>query len=388
MFKIQTLNKISSIGTTRFSPDMYEVASEFTNPDAIVVRSFNMSEMKFSDNLKAIGRAGAGVNNIPLPRCTEQGIVVFNTPGANANAVKELVFCGMFLSARKVIDGVNWVNNQQGQNLDVAKLVEKQKEIFGGNELKGKTLGLIGLGAIGTLVANDAIELGMHVIGYDPYISVDKAWQLSSKVKKSEGLDSLLAQADYISVHMPLTPDTKNLMNKERFTLMKKGVKIMNFSRGEIISNEDIKLAIESGIVSTYVTDFPTDDLLKVPGIICIPHLGASTLEAEDNCAIMVVDQVMDFLENGNITNSVNFPNCSLDRSKNATRIIIANKNIPAMVGQISTILAEAKYNIIEMINKSKNEIAYTMLDVEGAVSDDVIEKLRSINGVITVRKI
>ncbi|HAR62676.1 MAG: 3-phosphoglycerate dehydrogenase [Candidatus Margulisiibacteriota bacterium] len=388
MFKIQTLNKISSLGILRMSPDTYEIASEFSNPDAVLVRSFKMNDMEFNANLKVIGRAGAGVNNIPVSRCTDKGIVVFNTPGANANAVKELVLCGMFLASRKIVDGINWGKTLEDQGAEVTKIVEKNKEQFGGNEIKGKTLGLIGLGAIGTIVANDAIELGMNVLGYDPFISVDKAWQLSSKVKKAAGLDSLLANSDIISVHMPLTDDTKSILNREKFALMKKGVKIMNFSRSEIVNNNDLKVAIKDGIVGCYVTDFPSDDLLNVPGIICIPHLGASTQEAEDNCAVMVVDQVMDFLENGNIINSVNFPTCYLERSTGGSRLVISNKNIPAMVGQISTILADAKFNIIEMINKSRNEIAYTMVDVEGKVPEEVVSSLRSINGVISVRNI
>lgn len=387
MYKILTLNKISKVGLVKLSPDNYEVASEFSNPDAIFLRSFKMHDMELGQSLKAVGRAGAGVNNIPIDKCTDKGIVVFNTPGANANAVKELVLAGLLLSSRKIVDGINWCEQQKGQGDEVPKLVEKNKSQFAGNEIMGKKLGLIGLGAIGMLTANSASALGMEVEGFDPFISVENAWQLSRKVKKAAGMDSLISNADYISIHAPLNDKTKGMINKEKFALMKKGVKILNFSRAGVVNTEDLKEALADGTVSCYVSDFPIDELLGVDGVINIPHLGASSAEAEDNCAVMVVDQVSDFLENGNIVNSVNFPTCVMERSTDV-RIVIANKNIPSMVGQISTVLADAGINITDMINKSKGEIAYTLLDVESEVSEETLDKIRSINGVIRVRTV
>jgi D-3-phosphoglycerate dehydrogenase len=385
MLKIQTLNQISPKGLDRFPRDSYEVASEFSSPDAIVVRSFKMHDMEFPSNLKAIGRAGAGVNNIPIDRCTQEGIVVFNTPGANANAVKELVLTGMLIASRDIIGGVEWVQSIKDKE-DVVKLVEKGKSNFAGNELKGKTLGVIGLGAIGAMVANSALELGMDVIGYDPYISVEAAWELSSSIQKATGLETLLSQVDYISIHVPLLDSTKDMFNSKTFAMMRDGVKIMNFARGGLVNNSDIKEAISSGRVSCYVTDFPTSDLLGVKGIIPIPHLGASTTESEENCAVMASNQIIDYLENGNIRNSVNFPKCYLSKKEDGQRITISNRNEPNMISEVTAILAKNSINICDLLNKSRGDIAYNIMDVNGDITTKVIDELKNIDGVIAVR--
>ncbi len=388
MLKIQTLNKISTEGLNLLTHDKYEIASEFSSPDAIVLRSFKMHDMELPSSLKAIARAGAGTNNIPIDKCSDKGIVVFNTPGANANAVKELVLAGMLISSRNLINGINWTQSIADQGNQVPSLVEKGKAQFAGRELKGKTIGIIGLGAIGAMVANDALSLGMNVIGYDPYISVDAAWELSSKVKKATGLETLLKEVDFITIHVPLLPSTKEMFNAEKFAMMKDGVSIMNFARGGLVDNIAIKEAIKSGKVSTYVTDFPDADLLGVDGIIPVPHLGASTKESEDNCAIMACSQVKDFLETGNIQNSVNFPNCSLPLKENFNRLIIANKNIPNMISEITSLLAENNINIGDMINRSKGDLAYNIIDVDGKISNNIIEKLQNIEGIILSRVI
>lgn len=388
MFKIQTLNKISTTGLDGFAREAYEVASELPNPDAIVVRSFKMHETAFGDNLKAIARAGAGTNNIPIDRCSEQGVVVFNTPGANANGVKEMVLAGLFLASRDVTSAVQWVESIKGEGDNVPALVEKNKSNFAGCEIKGKTLGVVGLGAIGAMVANNAIDLGMHVIGYDPYLSVDAAWELSSKIQKATGLETLLSQVDYLTIHVPLMDSTRGMYNAEKFAMMKDKIKILNFSRGALINDDDLLKALESGKVSTYVTDFPEAKLLGIKGVVPIPHLGASTEESEENCAVMAVAQVKDFLENGNITNSVNFPNCAMPRTTGEKRIIIANKNVPNMIGEISGVLALNSINIGDLLNKSKNDLAYNIIDVDGTITDEIISKLQNIEGVITVRVI
>ena len=385
MFKIQTLNKISPNGLDLFPRDEYEVASEFSSPDGIVLRSFKMHDMDLPQNLKAIARAGAGVNNIPIDRCNEQGIVVFNTPGANANAVKELVLTGMLLASRDLVGGINWVQRIKNED-DVAKLVEKGKSNFAGNELKGKTLGVIGLGAIGAMVANTALELGMSVIGYDPYLSVESAWELSSDIQKATGLETLLSQVDYISIHVPLLDSTKDMFNSKTFAMMRDGVKIMNFARGGLVNNSDIKEAISNGKVSCYVTDFPTADILGVKGIIPIPHLGASTAESEENCAIMAVNQIKDYLENGNIKNSVNFPKCYLSKKEDGRRITISNKNVPNIISEFTSILAKRNINICDMLNKSRGDIAYNIIDVSDEIPANVIDELTNIEGVISVR--
>ncbi len=385
MFKIQTLNKIATIGLQRFPMDQYEIASEFSSPDAILVRSAQMHDMDFAPSLKAIGRAGAGVNNIPVDTCTGKGIVVFNTPGANANAVKELVVASMLLSSRNLTDGINWAKTLIGEGEEVPKLIEKGKSNFVGPELYGKTLGVIGLGAIGMLVANAAEALGMRVVGFDPYISIESAWALSKDVEKAISLDNLLSEADYISLHIPLKDDTAGFINKSKFNIMKNGVRIMNFARAGLVSKEDLFAAFDSGKVASFVTDFPDEDLLKHEKVISIPHLGASTPESESNCAVMAVNQVRDFLENGNIKNSVNFPNTGMPRN-GGYRLIIANKNVPKMVGNITSVLADENINIADMLNKHRGDIAYNIIDIDGEISDEKVQKIRDIEGIIMVR--
>ena len=388
MYKIQTLNKISPKGLEHFQREAYEVASEILTPDAVVVRSFKMHDMEFDKNLKAIARAGAGTNNIPIQKCSEKGIVVFNTPGANANAVKELVLTALFLSSRDITGGVIWTQSIANEGENVPSLVEKNKSNFAGCEIKGKKLGVVGLGAIGAMVANNALDLGMEVIGYDPYISVEAAWKLSSKVKKATGLETLLSQVDYLTIHMPLLDSTKGLFNAEKFAMMKNNIKIINFARGGLVNDDDMLKALESKKVSSYVTDFPTAKLLNTKGVIPIPHLGASTAESEENCAVMAVEQIKDFLENGNIKNSVNFPECILPRAVGENRLLIANKNIPNMIGKISSILATNSINISDLLNKSRDNLAYNIIDVDKQIPDDIAKKLQEIEGIITVRVI
>ncbi len=386
MFKIQTLNKIDTEGLGLFPLDNYEIASEIPYPDAIVLRSFNMHEMKLPETLKAVARAGAGVNNIPIEKCTENGIVVFNTPGANANGVKELVIAGLLLASRDIARGVEWAKTLAGKGDEVPALIEQGKKNFAGQELHGKTLAVVGLGAIGVLVANAAHALGMKVIGYDPYMSVNQALQLSNQVKFVKGIQSLLSQADYITLNIPLTPETKNYINKEKFGMMKNNVRILNFARGGLIDLVALEEAIESGKVARYVTDFPNEKTLNMKNVIAIPHLGASTKESETNCAVMAVNQLKDFLENGNIKNSVNFPEAQMDRNGGA-RILIANQNIPNMVSQISSVLASEGLNIDNMLNKKHENIAYNIIDVaRTSVNPEIKTKLEAIKGVFMVR--
>jgi len=387
MYKIQTLNKIATVGLELFPRDEYEVASEIMNPDAAVVRSFDMHEMAMPESLKVIARAGAGVNNIPIDKCSKKGVVVLNTPGANADSVKELTIASLFMSSRKIIQGITWAKTLIGKGDEVPKLIEKGKSNFEGPEIKGKRLGVIGLGAIGVKVANDAISLGMEVSGFDPIISVEAAWELSHNVKRSMSLDGLLAKSDYITLHVPLNDKTKGIINKEKFSLMKKGVRIINFARGGLVNNEDLKAAIQDGIVAAYVTDFADEELLKMDNVIALPHLGASTPEAEDNCAKMAVTQVKNFLQFGNIRNSVNFPDCEMEPA-GRTRITVGNHNVPNMVGQITTVLAGEKINIADLLNKSKGDLAYNIIDVDGSVNGAVVQKLKGIDGVIMVRVI
>lgn len=386
MFKIQTLNKIDTEGLALFPLDNYEIASEIPNPDAIVLRSFNMHEMELPETLKAVARAGAGVNNIPIEKCTENGVVVFNTPGANANGVKELVIAGLLLASRDITQGVEWAKTLAGKGAEVPALIEQGKKNFAGQELQGKTLAVVGLGAIGVLVANAAHALGMKVIGYDPYMSVNQALQLSNQVKFVKGIQSLLIQADYITLNIPLTPETKNYINKEKFGMMKNNVRILNFARGGLIDLDALEEAIESGKVARYVTDFPNEKTLNMKNVIAIPHLGASTKESETNCAVMAVNQLKDFLENGNIKNSVNFPEAQMDRNGGA-RILIANQNIPNMVSQISSVLASEGLNIDNMLNKKHENIAYNIIDVARAsINPELKTKLEAIKGVFMVR--
>ncbi|HOS29605.1 MAG TPA: phosphoglycerate dehydrogenase, partial [Treponemataceae bacterium] len=346
--------------------------------------------MTLPSTVKAIARAGAGVNNIPVPKMTEQGIVVFNTPGANANAVKELVIAALLFSSRPVIAANKWAAGLSGKGDEIPDLAEKGKSQFVGPEIMGKTLGVVGLGAIGAMVANNAVDLGMNVIGFDPFISVDAAWSLSRAVQKAESLDALLAKADYLTIHVPQTNDTKGFINADKIAVMKKGVRLLNFARGGLVVNKDILAALDSGKVACFVTDFADEELLKNDKVICLPHLGASTPEAEDNCAFMAVDQLRDFLENGNIINSVNFPKTKLDEAipSGGARLCIANKNVPNMVGQITTVLANEKMNIAAMVNQNRADVAYNLIDVEGEVPSTVIEKLKAIQGVINVRAI
>lgn len=385
MFSIQMLNKISEKGLGLMPEEIYKVSTEIKAPDAILVRSANMLDMQLPENIKAIARAGAGVNNIPIDKCTEQGIVVFNTPGANANGVKELVLASLFLSSRKICHGITWAQSLIGKGQEVGKLVEKGKSNFEGPEIKGKRLGIIGLGAIGVMVANDTVALGMEVIGYDPYISVNSAWGLSSSVIRANSLDQIFSSCDYISIHIPLDNNTKGMINKEKFRIMKKGVRIINLARGGLIDNKDLLEAIESGIVACYVTDFPEEEILGNENIITIPHLGASTPESEDNCAVMAVKQLKDFLEYGIIKNSVNFPDCELPVMGNK-RLIAAHLNIPNMVGQITTVLAESKINITAMVNHHKNGLGYNIIDIDGDIDENLIKKIKAIDGVKMAR--
>lgn len=386
MFKYHCLNPISQIGLGQLDEN-YVNTENVEEADAILVRSAKMHEMDFSGNLKAIARAGAGVNNIPLERCADEGIVVFNTPGANANGVKELVIAGMLLAARDIIGGINWVQEYE-EDGDIAKITEKKKKAFAGTELMGKKLGVIGLGAIGVLVANAAISLGMEVYGYDPYLSVDSAWRLSGNIYHAKTADEIYKDCDYITVHVPALEDTKGMIDKNAISLMKEGVVILNFARDVLVNQEDIVDALVSGKVHCYVTDFPTKEIVGVKGAIVIPHLGASTEESEDNCAKMAAEELKDFLENGNIIHSVNFPDCDMGVKGEGPRVTILHKNIPNMLGQFTSLMAEKNINISVMTNKSRKEYAYTMMDVDTDVTPDVEAQLSAVNGVLKVRVI
>ncbi len=387
MYQIQYLNKISKAGTERFT-DNYTVGEEVQNPDAIMVRSANMLEMELPQKLLAIARAGAGVNNIPLDKCSEKGIVVFNTPGANANAVKELVLCGLFLSSRRIVPAAEWCKTLKGKGAEVPKLIEKGKSQFVGPEIKGKTLGVIGLGAIGVLVANAAKSLGMEVYGYDPYLSVDAAWGLSRSIHHAQTLDDIWANCDYITIHVPQTPDTKGMICKESISKMKDHVRILNFARGGLVDSDSILEGIKSGKVASYATDFPNDEMIGVDGIIAIPHLGASTPESEDNCARMAANELRDYLENGNIHNSVNMPMVSMARDKNTQRICVLHRNMPNTISRFSGILADMGINIENMQSKSRKEYAYTIVDVTGDIANEAAQKLQSLDEVIRARVI
>ena len=386
MYNILTLNKIAKCGLEQLNADKYMITDDQAkDADGIILRSFAMHDMELPASLKAVARAGAGTNNIPVDKCSEKGIVVFNTPGANANAVKELVLAGLLMSSRDVTGGIAWANGLTGD--DVSKQVEKGKSNFAGQEIQGKTLGVIGLGAIGVLVANAAYHLGMKVIGYDPYLSVDYAWRLSSHIQKAKDVKEVYTQSDYITVHVPLTPDTKSMLNSDTFAMMKDGVKILNFARGELVNNDDIKRALADGKVSKYVVDFPNAETVNRENIIAIPHLGASTKESEDNCAMMAAQELADYLENGNILNSVNFPNCSLPMSDKG-RVAIIHKNIPNMIAQVSAAFSEQGINISDLINKSKKDNAYTIVNADDVVTNELADKLNAIEGVLRVRVI
>ena len=383
MYNVQTLNKISAVGLGKLG-EGYTYGDNVENPDAILVRSASMHDMEMPASLLAIARAGAGVNNIPLDKCSEQGIVIFNTPGANANAVKELVLAGLLLSSRKIVAGIEWAKTLKGNGDAVGKMVEKGKSKFAGPEIKGKTLGVIGLGAIGALVANAAIALGMDVIGYDPFLSVDGALQRSRHITHVTNLDEIFANSDYITVHVPLTPDTKNIICADNIAKMKDGVRILNYSRADRCNSADVVAGIQSGKISSYVTDFATDDLLGVDGVIAMPHLGASTPESEDNCAEMAAKEIKDYLENGNITNSVNFPAAKMARTGDV-RYCVLHKNVPSILQTILSFVSEQGANIENMENKSRKDYAYTIIDVTGATSD-LTSKIQDVEGVIRVR--
>jgi D-3-phosphoglycerate dehydrogenase len=381
------MNKISPLGLELFPRDRYEVASEIPNPDAILVRSADLHNVEIPDSVLAIARAGAGYNNIPVSQCSDRGVVVFNTPGGNANAVKELALASLLIASRDIVGGINWASSIAGRADEVPDLVEKEKSKFEGPELRGKTLGVVGLGAIGVMVANDAASLGMDVIGYDPYISVDAAWNLSREVERADTLEGLLSKADYITLHLPLADTTKGLLNAEKFRFMKKGARVVNLARGGLVNEADIIEALGSERLGAYVTDFPSAELLACKRAICVPHLGASTPEAEDNCAVMAVKQLMEYLEAGGIRNSVNFPRCKLDQ-RAPFRLLVANRNIPNMVGQITTILAAANINITDLINHHRDEYAYNIIDSEQQIPDEVLKQIREVEGIIRVRAI
>lgn len=386
MYKIQTLNKIARCGLDQLSRDSYETATEILNPDAILVRSADMHAMELPPSVLAIARAGAGVNNIPIPACTQRGIVVFNTPGANANGVKELVIASLFLSSRNLYEGISWSNSLAGTE-NIPEQIEKGKSRFVGPEIQGKTLGVIGLGAIGVMVANAAANLGMRVLGLDPFISVEAAWKLSHEVIKAPNLDMLLTEADYITIHIPLKDDTRGLFNAERISRMKKGARLFNFSRSGLVDNAAVKGAIAEGRLGGYVIDFPEADLLGVDRVLCIPHLGASTPESEDNCAIMAAEQLREYLEHGNIRNSVNYPNCEMPPT-GKTRITLLNSNVPKVISRVTSLLGEYGLNIDEMLNKNRGEVAYNIIDVSDSVPDELVEKLKTLDGVVAVRVI
>lgn len=384
MYNIQTLNKIASCGTDLMSKSKYNIGEDVSNPAAILVRSASMHEMELGDDLIAIARAGAGTNNIPIDKCSEKGIVVFNTPGANANAVKELVIAALLISGRKVSAAIDWAKTLKGKGDEVGKLVEKGKSQFAGPEIKGKKLGVIGLGAIGALVANAAVDLGMDVYGVDPHLSVVGALHLSTKVKYVKSNKEIFENCDYITIHVPLTPETKHMINAETIASMKKNVRILNFARGELVDDTAVIEALKNGGMASYVTDFPTDALIGVDGVIALPHLGASTPESEDNCAVMACNELIDYIENGNITNSVNFPNVSMTMTGDA-KVCILHKNIEGLINKISAVTTEAKVNIDNMESKSKKDYVYTVLDVKGK-TDGLAEKFKAIDSVLGVR--
>ena len=385
MYSILTLNKIAAVGTDKFDSSKYTVGEEVSNPDAIMVRSAKMHDMEFGSNLLAIARAGAGVNNIPVDKCAESGIVVFNSPGANANAVKELAICALLLSSRKITEAAAWAASLKGTP-DAPKTVEGGKSKFAGPEILGKTLGVIGLGAIGGKIANAAVDLGMNVVGFDPYLSVNGALNLNPSVKVVTDINAIYTESDYITIHVPYTPDTKNTIDAEQIAMMKDGVRLINLARGELINSEAVVKAIADGKVAKYVTDFADDVVLGVDNVIVLPHLGASTPESEDNCAVMAANELIDYIENGNIKNSVNFPNAIMNAT--GTKVCILHKNVPTIIAQITSAVGEAGLNIDNMVNASKKDYAYTMLDIAGDVTDAVADKMSSVDGIIKVRVI
>ena len=387
MHKVRTYNAISVEGLNRFPREEYEVASEITNPDAILLRSHVLSADDIGETVAAIGRAGAGTNNVPVAACTDLGIPVFNAPGANANAVKELVLTGMLLSSRGIVNGINYVNTltDMTDDAEMATLLEGEKKRFKGGEIKGKTLGVVGLGAIGSMVAEMALMLGMKVVGFDPALSVDAAWRLPSEVKRMENLQSLFAKSDFITLHLPMLDATRHLINKDVLASAKEGARLLNFAREGIVDQDAVVDALDNGKLERFITDFPTPALLNRDDVIPMPHIGASTAEAEDNCAIMVVDQLKDFLVNGNVKNSVNFPATELDRQSDV-RLSISNSNKPKALSNILNLLADANINVVDMINKSRGETAYNLIDISEMPSDEVLEQIRTTEGVIKLR--
>lgn len=384
MYKYHCLNPIANIGLSQFD-NQYEATDVMADADAILVRSAAMHDLEFGENVKVIARAGAGVNNIPLDRCAEEGIVVFNTPGANANGVKEMVLAGLLLASRDIVGGIDWVKEHKDE-ADVAKMAEKAKKAYAGCEIEGKKLGVIGLGAIGVLVANAAVHLGMDVYGYDPYLSVDAAWKLSRNIQHAKTLEEIYKECDYITVHVPALDSTKGMISKEAISLMKDGVIVLNFARDVLVDEVALLEALEAGKVKKYVTDFANPTVAGKKNVIVTPHLAASTEESEDNCAKMAVKEIIEFLENGNIKNSVNYPNCDMGLRGECTRITIMHRNVPNMIGQFSAILAEDGVNIANMTNKSRNAYAYTIIDVENDITDEIIDDLKKINDVLRVR--
>ena len=389
MFKIRTYNAISSRGLDRFPRDNYEIASEFNEPDAYILRSHKLHGEPVPSSVVAVARAGAGTNNVPVEEYTAKGIVVFNTPGANANAVKELILAGLLMGSRDIYGGINYVQGltEMSDAGEMGKLLEAQKKHFAGGEIVGKTLGIVGLGAIGALVANMAVELGMNVIGYDPAISVEAAWQLSSRVERMENLQTLLGRSDFITLHVPAIEATRHLINSETLAGMKPSAKILNFAREEIVDTAAVLDALNAGALGGYITDFPRPELLGRKDVITMPHIGASTAEAEENCAIMAANQLMDFLQDGNIVNSVNYPKTVMERN-GGTRITFSNQNVPKVLGNVLAVLAESELNVVDMVNKSRGDVAYNIVDVEGAVSDSVQNAIAAVEGVTHVRVI
>lgn len=389
MHQVRTYNALSDKGLSRFSADKYVVSEDCAAPEAFMLRSQKLHTEVVPDSLLAVARAGAGVNNIPVANYTEQGIVVFNTPGANANAVKELIVAGLLLGSRDIYGGMTYVQELGyiDDSAEMGKLLEKEKKRFAGTEIVGKTLGVVGLGAIGSIIANLALDLGMNVIGYDPAISVEAAWQLSSQVERMESLEKLLANADFVTLHVPAIPATKHLINTKTLSGMKATAKILNFAREEIVSTDDMVNALDKGVISGYISDFPAPALLGRKDVILMPHIGASTEEAEENCAVMAADQLKDFLENGNIYNSVNYPPTKMSRN-GGSRMTFTNSNVPKVLGQVLSVLADANLNVVDMVNKSRGEIAYNIIDIEGDIDEAVIDKVASVDGVMRVRLI
>lgn len=389
MHQVRTYNALSDKGLSRFSADKYVVSEDCAAPEAFMLRSQKLHTEVVPDSLLAVARAGAGVNNIPVANYTEQGIVVFNTPGANANAVKELIVAGLLLGSRDIYGGMTYVQElgHIDDSAEMGKLLEKEKKRFAGTEIVGKTLGVVGLGAIGSIIANLALDLGMNVIGYDPAISVEAAWQLSSQVERMESLEKLLANADFVTLHVPAIPATKHLINTKTLSGMKATAKILNFAREEIVSTDDMVNALDKGVISGYISDFPAPALLGRKDVILMPHIGASTEEAEENCAVMAADQLKDFLENGNIYNSVNYPPTKMSRN-GGSRMTFTNSNVPKVLGQVLSVLADANLNVVDMVNKSRGEIAYNIIDIEGDIDEAVIDKVASVDGVMRVRHI